>query len=225
MEKDINTSSQYDQMGLQYLQSQKQFFNNRDDWSRGVILSHLGDVKNKKILDIGCGGGGDVEALEQKGAIVYGIDPSRVMVSSAKENVSHPDRLQIGDYERIPFGDHKFDIVVGSFSLHYLKTFDSAYREIHRVLVQGGLMLQIVSNPSFDLSYLLEEGHQDRKSITVGLFDGSVRITYPPHRIADYFSSMFFELFDLEKVEEYLEEEVVKVLCVPGALLYIANSR
>lgn len=225
MEENLNIQLQYDQIGEKYLQGQKKFFSKRDDWTRNAILMHLRDVKNKTILDIGCGGGEDIKLLEQQGAIVYGIDPSKTMVSSAQAIVAHPERLRVGDYEHIPFPDKEFDIVFGSFSLHYLKTFEKAYEEIYRVLKPSGLMLQIVSHPSFDLSYLLEEGHQNQPLITVGLFHKAVKVTFPPHSVADYFSPAFLKLFDLTDVEEYKEEEVDKAARVPGALLYIATVR
>lgn len=213
-------------MGNQYVAGQESFFSKREDWCRVAIAKHLGDIKNKKILDIGCGGGVDFKIFEQKGAIVSGIDPSEIMVNEAKQRVLNSDNVQIGEYENIPFQNETFDIVFGRFSLHYLENFDKAYHEIKRVLVSNGKLLLIVSHPAFDLTYLLEEEHKNSELITVELYGNKTRISFPPHILRDYFSPTFFKLFDLVALDEYSEEELEKrETKIPGALLYYAQKR
>ncbi len=46
----------------------------------------LGDVKNKKLLDIGCGSGIYAKQLSRKGAIVKGFDVSAKMLAIARKN-------------------------------------------------------------------------------------------------------------------------------------------
>ena len=57
------------------------------------IASRL-DIKNKKILDIGCGGGILSEELSKMGAKVTGIDSSKKSIIIAKEHAKEQD-LQI----------------------------------------------------------------------------------------------------------------------------------
>ncbi len=54
------------------------------------ITSRL-DIKNKKILDIGCGGGILSEELSKMGAIVTGIDSSKKSIIIAKEHAKEQD--------------------------------------------------------------------------------------------------------------------------------------
>ena len=49
------------------------------------------DVTNKKILDIGCGGGLLSEALHDAGASVYGIDASKKTIEIAKNHANERD--------------------------------------------------------------------------------------------------------------------------------------
>jgi len=45
-----------------------------------VVLSQLGDVKGKAILDYGCGTGTFSRFLQSKGAIITGLDVSENMI-------------------------------------------------------------------------------------------------------------------------------------------------
>jgi len=222
----MDIKHQYNKVGNQYIEGQESFFSKREDWCRIAIARHLGDIGGKKILDIGCGGGVDFKIFEQKGADVFGIDPSEIMVKDAKGKVKNPDNIKVGEYEEIPFPDKTFDIVFGRFSLHYLKNFDKAYQEMHRALVPNGILLLVVSHPAFDLAYLREDEHKNNDVITVELYNNKTRITFPPHILRDYFSPTFFKLFDLKRLDEYSEEELKKRTAnIPGALLYFAQAR
>ncbi len=74
------------------------------------------DVTNKRILDIGCGGGLLSEALHNAGAIVYGIDASKKTIEIAKNHAKERDlnityiNESFNDF--IESNDQKFDHVV-----------------------------------------------------------------------------------------------------------------
>ena len=50
-----------------------------------ILMNVLGDVKNKRILDSGCGEGEYSRKLAEKGADVLGIDGSPNLIQAAKE--------------------------------------------------------------------------------------------------------------------------------------------
>tara|TARA_B100000614_G_scaffold262414_1_gene295782 strand:+ start:218 stop:910 length:693 start_codon:yes stop_codon:yes gene_type:complete len=79
------------------------------------ILDQI-DINNKKILDIGCGGGLLCEALHDAGAVVYGVDASKKTIEIAK-NHANERGLNINytcqsfsDF--VKTNDQKFDYIV-----------------------------------------------------------------------------------------------------------------
>src|ERR1700722_7384167 len=59
---------------------------------RLVFIKQHAELKNQKILDVGCGGGILSEALAQAGADVTGIDLSQSALETAQK---HQDNLNI----------------------------------------------------------------------------------------------------------------------------------
>jgi SAM-dependent methyltransferase len=103
-------------------------------------LSLLGDAAGKKVLDMGCGLGGNSCWLAKKGAVVTAIDISHGNVDKAVEwaekNGVEID-AHVMDCEKLAFADKSFDLVFGSFILHHLDI-EKAASEIRRVLKDGG---------------------------------------------------------------------------------------
>jgi SAM-dependent methyltransferase len=103
-------------------------------------LSLLGDAAGKKILDMGCGLGGNSCWLAKKGAVVSAIDISPVNIAktagwAAKNGVKID--ASVMDCEKLGFADKSFDLVFGSFILHHIDI-DKAAPEIRRILKDGG---------------------------------------------------------------------------------------
>ena|SRR3989344_3689705 len=110
-----------------------------------ATLELLGNVKGKKILDFGCGTGIYAKLLTKKGAIVKGFDISEEMLKIAKKENPKLD-LKIGSGYKIPFNE-KFDIILASLVVHYLKDWNKMLREIKRVLKPNGLFIFSTGNP------------------------------------------------------------------------------
>lgn len=105
------------------------------------ILSHLGDVTGKRLLDLGCGAGENSVYFSLKGAHCTATDYSPGMVDKAlklaQANNVHIDGRTMNAME-IEFPDETFDIVYAANLLHHLPEPKAALREIHRVLKPGG---------------------------------------------------------------------------------------
>ena len=54
-----------------------------------VVMKVIGDVRGRRVLDLGCGDGRYSVALAEKGAIVKAIDPSAHQINIARKKNSH----------------------------------------------------------------------------------------------------------------------------------------
>src|SRR5882672_1460484 len=105
------------------------------------ILDHLGDVKGKTLLDLGCGAGENSVYFALKGARCTATDYSRGMIettlSLAAANHVQIDARTMNAMD-IEFPADTFDIVYAANLLHHLPDPLAALREMHRVLKPGG---------------------------------------------------------------------------------------
>lgn len=97
------------------------------------------DLREKRVLDYGCGDGGFSFTLAKRGARVEGIDISPALVELASTKV--PDGAVVSfsarDAHETGFPGDSFDYVFGNGILHHLDL-ERAYREVARVLKPGG---------------------------------------------------------------------------------------
>lgn len=110
-----------------------------------TTLKLLGNVKGKKILDFGCGSGIYAKILTKKGAKVSGFDISEKMLQIAKNENPNID-LRYGSGYKIPF-KKKFDVVLASLVIDYLKNWDKVFKEVSRVLKKESLFIFSIGNP------------------------------------------------------------------------------
>lgn len=111
----------------------------------------LPDLKDKNVLDLGCGLGWHCRyAREQQARSVVGVDLSERMLASAREKTNDAaieyHRLAIED---IDFPAETFDLAISSLALHYVERFDIVCRKVHHCLVSGGAFVLSVEHPVF----------------------------------------------------------------------------
>lgn len=111
----------------------------------------LPDLKDKRVLDLGCGFGWHCRyAREMQARSVVGIDLSENMLERAREMTSDSEiiyrRLAIED---INFAEGEFDVVISSLALHYVERFDEICRKINHSLATGGYFVFSVEHPVF----------------------------------------------------------------------------
>lgn len=102
-----------------------------------ALASRRLSLGGRRVLDVGCGNGASLAALEALGAVgPLGLDP-RLPAPAAERRWSA--RLGPGDGAALPYADASFDALVFFFSLHHIPRPDRALGEAARVLRAGGL--------------------------------------------------------------------------------------
>ncbi|HPI67366.1 MAG TPA: methyltransferase domain-containing protein [bacterium] len=110
-----------------------------DSFEQNQLLPLLGDVKNKKILDVGAGTGRLAIRLAEKGVDVTALDISpEILKILSKKNKKI--KTITADAKALPFPDNSFDVIVAAFLIVHLKELKYFFAESYRVLKPGGLL-------------------------------------------------------------------------------------
>ncbi|MEP3440704.1 MAG: bifunctional 2-polyprenyl-6-hydroxyphenol methylase/3-demethylubiquinol 3-O-methyltransferase UbiG [Sulfitobacter sp.] len=102
----------------------------------------LVDWRGKAVLDLGCAGGFMAEALDDRGALVTGIDPAKESIAAARAHAQgRAITYDVGVGEALPYSDCTFDTVVCVDVLEHVQDVEAVLKEVHRVLKPGGMFL------------------------------------------------------------------------------------
>ena len=109
-----------------------------------MILDLIGqEIKNKNILDVGCGDGVISYLLAKKGAKVIGIDNSEIAINFAKEKCIDLNNVEflVASAHRLPFESKTFDYIVSSEVIEHLNNPDKMLYEIKRIWNKKGKII------------------------------------------------------------------------------------
>jgi ubiquinone/menaquinone biosynthesis C-methylase UbiE len=131
------------------------------------VLVAEGELRGRRVLDVGCGTGRLAAALAERGAKVWGVEPSAEMLARAREAAGRTVGLKQGRAEELPFKDGWFDRVVLRLVVHLLDR-PRALPELARVLAPGGRAVIATFQPAhFEWYWLVglfpEVGEIDRR--------------------------------------------------------------
>ena len=110
---------------------------------RMKFIKKFVDLKNKKVIDVGCGGGILSEALSSEGSYVTGIDLSSQAIDIAKLHLCE-SKLNI-DYRCCmlnnfsPHNTNIFDVVVCMEMLEHVTNYEAIIDHCSRILKPGGM--------------------------------------------------------------------------------------
>lgn len=116
-------------------------------------LRLLGNVRDPRALEIGCGGGQNAIALARQGATAFGVDPSAKQIEYARrlaKECGMKAKFDIASAEKLSmFRDGYFDLALSSHAFGYVEELNKAYREAYRVLKPSGLFVLCMGNPFY----------------------------------------------------------------------------
>ena len=121
------------------------------------VLEQFLELRDRTIIDVGCGDGSLARLLTRKGAHVTGIETSPKQLAKARAAERAGDERYIQGYaEDLPAESRSADIVIFLNSLHHVNVDDlaQALKEAARVLKRGGLLYvsePLAEGPYFEL--------------------------------------------------------------------------
>lgn len=124
-------------LAAKYYDEKEKYLNS---FEQNKLLPMLGDVSDKKVLDIGAGTGRLAVYLQNRGADVTALDVSEKMLEIVKRK-NKKVKTVIGNAESLPFDDNYFDIAVAAFLIVHLKDPAKFFDEVYRVLKDDGIFV------------------------------------------------------------------------------------
>jgi len=120
-------------------------------WEVFELLVREGDLLGRRVLDVGCGTGRVAAALAERGARVWGVEPSPEMAALARERLS---TVKVAPAEQLPFKDGWFERAVMWLVIHLVDR-PRAFAEAARVLGPEGRLLIATFDPAHFERYWL----------------------------------------------------------------------
>ncbi len=103
-----------------------------------ALLDGLGAPNGGRVLDVGCGTGGNFTFLDKYGT-VEGCDYSEEAIRFCNIRGTHP--VQVASVYDMPYEDETFDLVTCLDVIEHLRLDLQAFQELGRVLRPGGHVL------------------------------------------------------------------------------------
>ena len=118
--------------------------------ARAKVLRHLPQAPGLRLLDVAIGDGVYLDWLPRDWQIV-GIDISPAQLAACRRRAGDRELpLALGEAERLPFRDRRFDAVLSIGGFNYFNDPEGALREMARVVRPGGTI--VVSDEVPDLT-------------------------------------------------------------------------
>lgn len=231
-----------------YKQLRENEYNYNSLQEKPATRSLLPDLKDKTILDLGCGFGENCVYFIKKGAKkVVGIDISEKMIEIAHKENSNSSieyiRLDMNDINTV---NKKFDIIYSSLAFHYIEDFKKLLLNINDLLNDNGILVYSQEHP-LTTAYMRgerwtksEDGEYLHYNLSHYMHNGERRITWFIDNVIKYHRS-FSEIvntfneagFQIEKMLEPLPSKkdleliprMVKDIHKPNFLIIRANQK
>jgi SAM-dependent methyltransferase len=110
---------------------------------RLALIQRYAPLKDKRVLDVGCGLGTYVRKLLAFSRDTYGVDIDPQKVAQAQQELHN---IHLAPAEELPFAEGYFDIVLLHEVLEHVDDDEQAVSEAYRVTKAGGRVVVFVPN-------------------------------------------------------------------------------
>ncbi|HET6966004.1 MAG TPA: class I SAM-dependent methyltransferase [Acidimicrobiales bacterium] len=178
-------------------------------------LRLLGDLKGKRVLELGCGAAQCSIAFARSGATAIGVDLSAAMLAHGRRLCEEAEvrvELRQGDMADLAFlRADSTDLVFSSYAFQYVEDLNRVFRQVHRVLKPGAPLVFSLPHPAY---FLIDEDSGTPPRLERSYFDrsperyerGGVDFTAYHHTFADLYMGLARASY---KVDLILEPEPI----------------
>jgi SAM-dependent methyltransferase len=174
-------------------------------------LRLLGDLKGKRVLELGCGGAQCSIAFAKQGATAIGVDFSAQQLAFARRLCEREDvrvELRLGDLADLAFlRADSIDLVFSSYAFGYVDDLNRVFRQVHRVLKIGAPLVFSLPHPAVEM---FDADGDDPLGVSRSYFDkspighrmGGVEFTDYHHTFADIYMGLARSSYRVDLVIE-----------------------
>lgn len=164
----------------------------------------ISNIKNKNVLDLGCGAAQDAVFYTEKGFKYFGVDSSVEMCNLAKENKNVTDVRNESFSKKTSFEDNQFGIVVSKYAMQTAPHPAAVYDEVYRLLENNGYFIFLTSHPIRQFLEKKKNGKDyfKKEAVESILFNGKMIATEQSHTFTEYINADFLKKFNLLDVKE-----------------------
>lgn len=129
-----------------------------EDWLLRLSASAVIDAlkargAGRRVLEIGCGAGRLLTALQHAGFDVHGLEPARDACEFARRTLG--DRVRCEPIERCSFPEHSFDTILMMHVLEHIGEPVSMLQRTRRLLApHGALVVEVPNYDSYEARFL-----------------------------------------------------------------------
>lgn len=181
-------------------------------------LRLLGDVRGKRILELGCGGAQCLVAFAKAGAIAIGVDFSAEQLAFGRRLCEREEvrvELRHGDLADLAFlRADSIDLVFSAYAFGYVEDLDRVFRQVHRVLKVGAPLVFSLPHPAYNM---LDDDAEEPLLIRRSYFDHQpIDYQWAGIDFTDYHHT-FSELYMSLVRASYRVDTVLEPEPLPGA--------
>jgi SAM-dependent methyltransferase len=174
-------------------------------------LHLLGDLKGKRVLELGCGGAQCSIAFAKAGATAIGVDFSGEQLAFARRLCEREEvRLELrqGDLADLAFlRAESIDLVFSAYAFGYVDDLGRVFRQVHRVLKPGAPLVFSLPHPAYDM---IDDDAADPLLIRRSYFSqdpieyqwAGINFTDYHHTISDLYSGLVRASYRVELILE-----------------------
>ena len=176
-------------------------------YDRPAVLSLLPDVTGKRVLDAGCGPGAYAEWLLDHGAQVVAVDATEKMLAHARARTANRAEFHLANLNApLDFlADASFDLVICPLVLDYIRDWTPLFREFHRLLRPGGVLVFSHGHPASEFFlYYADGNYHEVEQVSWEWTGFGTVVTMPSYRrpLAAVFNPLIDAGFVLDRVLE-----------------------